>query len=337
MRKADDENVGLSVGWSWNGINAKIKSRYLSALDRFGARRIDEAGLDSERKIAAHSALTEAQLAIISAATEALTDKVRGDPELARRALQVFSKAERQTENVGACLTLALEDLRNRDEPISEANPGPEQLDNAILDRWEHYASGATTEQLRERWGRVLASEIRVPGTFNLKCLRIIDELEPDVAVLFERFCEQRVRDWVPECINTLKEYQIDALQDGNLVFHSEFGRTVGFEEVTSGDGTKIWFLQGGGPIAIGLRDNPSLPVGGVSAMLRNIGGGVNLPVYALTAAGRALASILPRQQHAGLKNLANAIQAASEPDSVYLYEWAGDRWVRSKFDGADV
>ncbi|WP_164839260.1 DUF2806 domain-containing protein [Sinorhizobium meliloti] len=272
-------------------------------------------------------------MAIITACAETLSNEVKADPELARRALHVFSKAERQAENVDACLTLAFEDLRNRDEPFREGSAEPDLLDNVMLDRWEYYACGATTDQLRERWGRVLASEVRAPGTFSLKCLRIIDELDSEVAKMFERFCQHRIRDWVPECISAPEQHEIAALQDAGLVLHGDLGHTIDFEAVEAGDGAQLYFLQGDQADAIGLKRNAKLPAGGLTGMLRSIDGRLSLPIYVLTAAGRALASIIPRQRRLAMKRLSEVIQAASEPNAVFLYQWAGDRWTRSNLD----
>lgn len=321
MNEPDDENVGLSVGWSRTGFNAKVKSRFLSALDRLGGRRIDEGGLHDERRIAAHKAITEAQVALITAAAQTMTKDIESNPELAKRVLQRFSKAEREGENVDACLTLAFEDLRNREGALPEYDTGPDELDSATLDRWQHYAGGATSEQLRERWGRVLAAEVRTPGTFNAKCLRIVDELDAEDAKLFERFCMERVVTWIPNCTTSLSEQEVERLQEAGLVVKSELGRTIGFKQ-GSAMGKSAWFLHVGAGNALVLRADARLPMnGGLMDVLLSDKGTPCLPVHALSEAGVALASILPDHTNRSVEKLAGVIQALSEEDAVWLYK----------------
>lgn len=169
MPHPTDESVGVDVAWSWKGFSAKIQSRLLSALDRAGARKIDQGGLETERKQAIHRALTDAHLAVIAASAKALEEDVRKDPELARRALVVFSRAERQAENLEASLLLTIEDLKTNPPIKEEREDSPDTLDPEFLNRWEQYAAGATSEAVREKWGRILSSEIREPENFLLK------------------------------------------------------------------------------------------------------------------------------------------------------------------------
>jgi hypothetical protein len=55
------------------------------------------------------------------------------------------------------------------------------------MNRFERFAEDASTDELRQRWGRVLSAEIRKPGTFSPKVLRIVDEIDQSTAAIFER------------------------------------------------------------------------------------------------------------------------------------------------------
>jgi Protein of unknown function (DUF2806) len=72
----------------------------------------------------------------------------------------------------------AIEHLRHDGISASDAETGPSELSEEFMTRFETYAEGASTEDLRQRWGRILAREVKKPGTFSLKALRVIDELE---------------------------------------------------------------------------------------------------------------------------------------------------------------
>jgi hypothetical protein len=190
MSNTESDEVAVKLEWSWNGLTAKIKSRLLSAADKVGARKIEARGLSDERKVSLNQALTDSQLVLISAATKTLSAELEQRPDLARRALSAFARAEQKVENVEAAFALAVEDLCGDPElQLAASDEGPDSIDADVISRWQHYAEGANSELLRERWGRVLASEIRSPGTFSMKVLRIVDELEPNVAVAFEQLC----------------------------------------------------------------------------------------------------------------------------------------------------
>ena len=60
------------------------------------------------------------------------------------------------------------------------------------LDFFGDYAEKANAEAVRDLWGRVLAGEIRRPGTFSLYTLRILAELDQQVARWFEEEAQFR-------------------------------------------------------------------------------------------------------------------------------------------------
>jgi hypothetical protein len=49
----------------------------------------------------------------------------------------------------------------------------PPPLTEEFLERFERYAQEASTKKLRQKWRRALSSEIREPGRFSLRVLRI--------------------------------------------------------------------------------------------------------------------------------------------------------------------
>ncbi|WP_198023382.1 hypothetical protein M728_002591 [Ensifer sp. WSM1721] len=328
MAKKTDEGVGIDVKWSWQGISGKIRSRLTSALDRRAAASIDQTGLDVERQVAVHRALTESKLALIAASTKALQKEIQNNPELARRALNVLSRAEREEDNIQASLGLAIEDLQNRENTGEGSNDGPDQLNPDFLNRWEHYASGATTETLREKWGRVLASEIRVPGSVSLKTLRVIDEIELPTALLFQRLCGRRLGNYVPELTAGIDQYEKVQLTEAGLLLQSEFPRTITFGEGEKADGTSWWMLESNG-VGIAVRKDPLPAIADQAkfsiAPIRVREGALVLNVLVFTEAGRALASIQNYSEESSFRALAEAIQQGSGTEAAEVLKHVGD------------
>ncbi|MBY5395853.1 DUF2806 domain-containing protein [Rhizobium leguminosarum] len=218
MPDPKDEGVGIEIAWSLQGFSVKIRSRLMSALDHLGATKIAQWSLDGERKLAINRALTDTQLALIDASTKSLEEELRNNPDLAKRTLTALSRAERQSENIEVCLGLAIEDLKDHPSTSDQPADAPEALNPEFLNRWEQYASGATSEVVREKWARVLSSEIRAPGKFSSKILRIVDELDQNTAVLFQRFCECRMFSWAPAILLDFKDHELRELQEAELI-----------------------------------------------------------------------------------------------------------------------
>jgi hypothetical protein len=135
-------------------------------------------------------AKSEGEQKIIAAVAARAVEMIGRDDEFAARMLasQFGDMASKQL-NKDAVVSAALEDLNSNPPSPAETSQGPEQLAPDFMDRFQTYAEGASTDDLRDRWGRVLAGEIRKPGTFSRKVLRAVDELEPETAALFERIC----------------------------------------------------------------------------------------------------------------------------------------------------
>lgn len=325
MTKNDDNDVGLTIDGNWGKLGMLVKSRYIAALDRVRGRRVEAGSLDVERRVASHNAMTEARLLLISTAAKTLAKELENDPDLAGRALQTFSRFERESENSEACLDLTLQDLQNRpgaiaDQTVTELNP-------EIVDRWHRYASGATSEQLRERWGRILASEIRAPGTFSFKCMRILDELEPSTAEAFERLCANRIDYSVPSCLAATNASDLQALAEAELIVATDLERCVDFLPTVIGSGSEVLLLDIG-DYAIALHGSIRRARGFPESLFVGLQGtGLGLPIITLTEAGKSISSILPDPGLLPAHNLIEAIRQNHETDAVSLLRRDGQTW----------
>lgn len=242
MSGDEQHDVGVSLEWSAHGFSGKIKSRLLSALDRLGARRIDASNLAADRESSVTRALTDTQVSLIKAASQAIENQIQDDPRLAAKLLQSLSRAEHDAENIGASLAYMLEDLRNDQSSAASSNgQEAETLSAETVNRWERYASEAETDEIRQKWGKVLASEIRAPGTFSLQTLRIIDEIDSDVARLFERLCTNQINAWIPHVTAGISAKEVDELQHAGLIYQSDFPGSITFNDTTKSDGSEWW------------------------------------------------------------------------------------------------
>lgn len=329
-----DNEVGFSVELNEKGFGAKVKSRLLAALDFLLAGKVNKRGLTDKRQIAIHDAITAAQLSLIGVASQTLAAEIENSPELAQRTLIAFARAERGTENVQACLTLALDDLSAKPEAAETTEDEPDVLDTSLLARWEHYASGATTEELRERWAHVLSSEIRKPGTFSMKTLRVVDELDASTARLFERFCKSLIGVCAPCLSHGLSSTDLEALQEADLMLQDELPRYLTFGQTERGDKSEWWVMSTGNAGIVIPKDGLSDKVkrsGLISNGLGFMEGALALNVVSLTSVGRSLSSIVDRSLEDAYGALAASLLTYTGDEKVRLIRHLdGVGWVEA-------
>jgi len=59
--------------------------------------------------------------------------------------------------------------------------------------RWRDYAGDVNSDEMQRLWGSVLAGEVKKPGTYSLRCLEFLRNLEQSEAKLIEIACERAV------------------------------------------------------------------------------------------------------------------------------------------------
>lgn len=112
---------------------------------------------------------------------EAATAKAAENPELVDRMLDRLVQEEfGRQESREAIVVLALERLAETTD--AESSTEDEPLDTDWLNVFGGHAEKATSERLRDLFSRILAGEVRRPGSFSTSTLRAISELDRDVA-----------------------------------------------------------------------------------------------------------------------------------------------------------
>lgn len=292
-----DTETSVSAELTPTGVKASAKSRFVAAIDRMGGNIVDLLNAPMEAKSAERRALTAGRIRAIEAVTQLGIDRLKSDPDFAERALRshlgsVFARQD----NKDGVLLKAIEDLRRQPPTDEEATNGAEVLEEAFQSRFERYAEEATTEELREKWGRVLASEIRKPNTFSRKALRVVDELDAATAKVFERVCEARLGNTIPKAlIGEIAFHEIAKLVTADLLIEPGMGQVQHASETNDSAGVDLW-LWAFDTLAVAATKEtyPDTPFGEETKIFNFEGGQPQMPVYVLTDVGRAIASILP-------------------------------------------
>ncbi|MGC2855933.1 DUF2806 domain-containing protein [Novispirillum sp. DQ9] len=328
------EETSISAQLTESGLTASAKSRFVAAVDRLCGNIVDRLNVPIEETVAKRRSRLQGDLKIHEAALESALRRIAVDPSLAERALNgEFYAIIRKQENKDAVVNEALADLSGPC-PESPGQMGADKpIDPAFLDRFETYAEGASTEELRHRWGRVLASEVRRPGTFSHKVLRVIDELDSDTASAFERLCKNRIVDCVPRCLSGELPFaeQLALVGADLLSAPGPFCQVAIAVEMTLSNGELRWLIHFGGhgvalpnpfPFEIGRGTEDAL-------MLNDEKPAV--PVYILTMAGAQIANILPDLQKSVFDALVSKIAEQLPTCPLEIFWHDGLKWFKTR------
>lgn len=147
-----------------------------------------------EGKVTEERARTESRLKLIRVSTDQIAQQMKVNPEYASRAANKFAgKIIREQLNLDAVSAIAVDELR-ADEPASStnqhANNGEEKtINDDWLNTFEEEARQKSTEEMQLLFGRILAGEIRKPGSYSIRAVKILGELDQNTAALFKKLC----------------------------------------------------------------------------------------------------------------------------------------------------
>ena len=191
-------------------IPAPIRKNALKAFDRLCSALIDVPVGALERRSAEKRAESEARIKIIRENAAQIAQQMKVDPEYARIAVSKYGekilREQVSLDNISAIAADELKSIesdnathqntnepnqeRSADSANQETDSGEEKtIDDEWLNNFETEARQKTTQEMQLRFGRVLAGEIEKPGSYSIKTVKTLGELNQDVAALFKRLC----------------------------------------------------------------------------------------------------------------------------------------------------
>jgi len=335
-----DNEISVKAGVTNSGVEAKIKSRALSSVDRLLGSFFDRKSAPMESEAAEIRAKSAARIRILHEAERVVIDAMNSHPELAAEVLRsTFPGAAQKIANKSAVVEAALEDLAlGSNPPPNPSENGPieddrEDLDPVFLSRFERYAEDAGTDQVRAKWGRVLASEIRSPGTFSLKDLRVIDEIDSDAARVFEELCAHRLCDVVPICLSGELDFaKKAALVSADLLIEPGLSGQIRVMNISADElGNKLWVATFESQLLVVEGVPTELPDNETSPLIRNTETEFGIPVYVLTGVGVSISRLIENDQRAVFNRLADAMAEHIKPGLVHEYARVGKNRMRKK------
>jgi hypothetical protein len=291
--EGDGEGPGSAIvkAAGATGLPSTIKGKVQRAILRLVVGIFDP---DNIERIRANASTVEGRSRIDAMVAEEIGKQALCDPVFMERAKARFlGELAQKQQNVEAVATKA----QKKAETAPDAEEAPAEPDAEPSDDWMNAftreAELASSDELRERLGAVLAGEARKPGTYSRSTVRLIAELEQEVLLAFQSVLEQRIGDAII-CDATWTEGA--ELERGILL--EDAGLISGSTGFTS---RKTVFDENGNGFFIG--DTWALTVSG------RVGIEKTVKVWLLTRAGREVASLLPpTDEKRGLRKVADIL-----------------------------
>ena len=175
--------------------------RWQSSKEVFAVERIARNALKATRR------LTSATVDTVVAALEAKRSDLRLRKERNELVIEQLAQFPRDQGRVGAKVAArlvaeqhrldeivfaGLQRLAESEQPDS-ADESADEVDDDWLDAFGREAVLQSRVDVREAFARILAGEIREPGTFSIRALRTVGALTQSTATLFQRATSLRV------------------------------------------------------------------------------------------------------------------------------------------------
>ena len=151
------------------------------------AKRIEaKADADSLRLIA--DAQADARKALMASG-----DGARGTLEITQAQItqRLQFQEQKRHQNIASAVREAAAELVV--ETVTDHEP-----DHDWTARFFGYAQDISSEEVRSIWGRILAGEVRSPGTFSIRTLHVLSLLDARTASLFRRAVSVSIRLEIP-------------------------------------------------------------------------------------------------------------------------------------------
>ena len=200
------ENSGLdkvtdTVSTIIEGVPAPLKKNLLKAIGQLSTAALDIPIAWLESKSGEIRATTHARIQIIKSEGEKFSEQVDIPQAYIDKASEKYaSKIIREQINLDDISRKAAKELTN------ENSTNQENADKEISEDWlsefETNARQMSSEEMKFIFSKILANEVKNPGNFSIRTIRLISQLDNTAAKLFRKLCSCAI-----------------SMQDGNHIF----------------------------------------------------------------------------------------------------------------------
>jgi Protein of unknown function (DUF2806) len=232
---------------------------------------------------------------------KAAADQLKQDPAVMAAAIDLYApNAIRKLQNTAAVVSQAA--IEFNDDAIEHGT----DPDVDWLNGFHRHAEDASSKRMRNIFGKILAGEIRTPGSFSLTSIRLVAELSPTIAQDFANVYNRCATNWF------LKDKNVRGPEWEVLVRLEDAGLVSLRDCVIHQPKVLDWSFSGSESIYILAK--------------MKCQSGITIPIFSLTNAGLELGKLLPDPDvEPVLREVAKRIAPAADSIKLIKNNWAED------------
>ncbi|MBB3360241.1 MULTISPECIES: DUF2806 domain-containing protein [unclassified Novosphingobium] len=244
--------------------------------------KVPKAWIDSTAK--SITANSEAEFALQKAIVIAAKKRIAQDDELINAAIEAYLPSSiRKSRNRFRVLQSAAQNLKEDVDENKDSTCDEKSVDEDWLNIFARQAEDASSERMQALLGKILSGEIRKPGSFSPSTLRIVSEMDEEMALDIKRFSQIVVGDCV---------YTDESWLSGEKFNFANRLALHGFISATAGQVSRVVEVNAQG-LAIHALGNTFLEIHAPAYQK------INAPVLELTKVAMQLRTLFPQPENA--------------------------------------
>lgn len=199
----EDQAQSMITGVAQNAMSviegvslpAPVRRNALKAFDQLCAAVVDIPVAYLEGFAQSKRAENAARAELIKRSGDQIASSIEVDPAYARAAASKFAqKIVRERQSLDQVSSIAAEKLEQASKNVSnqEGAEVPEISDDWI-NSFESEAAQKSSAEMQELFGSILAGEIERPGSFSVRAVKILGQMDAGPAKLFQKLCSMTI------------------------------------------------------------------------------------------------------------------------------------------------
>lgn len=187
------EQLTDTIGDLVTGVPAPIRKSFFKAFGQLCTAAVDIPVAKMESRAAEIRAESSARIEILKKQGETISNELEIPKEYIEKASEKFaSKVVKEQLNLDE---IGLNAAKNLSQQNFDKNHGnEEEISEDWLNEFENYAKLKSSKEMKYVFGKILSGEISKPGTFSIRTIRLISQLDNEAAKLFQILCSHCIR-----------------------------------------------------------------------------------------------------------------------------------------------
>lgn len=176
-------------------LPAPVRRNALKAFDQLCAAAVDIPVAYLEGFAQTKRAENAARAELIKRSGDQISSSLEIDPAYARAAASKFAqKIVRERKSLDQISAVAAAKLEKASESAPNSNGAAiPEISEDWINSFESEAAQKSSTEMQEIFGSILAGEIQRPGSFSVRAVRILGQMDASTAKLFQKLCSMAI------------------------------------------------------------------------------------------------------------------------------------------------